>query len=253
MITRRQLREIHGGGIPMHILELDYVESVVLQGIYRDTDALVFKGGTCLRKAHGLNRFSQDLDFSLTTEGISVEQVRKAVEDGASALERAGMAGSVKDWRVSETSILCRLYYEGPLFTGEPMTRRGIEMDVARLPAVLPPEWRTIITEYPDTGSFSISGMDLREILLEKLRSLVQRRKPRDLYDLWYLFKKGVGVEKELVVQKFGEVGLEAPKDAVEVVRRYEVDERMWERDLGVLMRYLPGLKSVKGEVQDLV
>ena len=52
MLTKRQLRQFHGDNVPLHIIELDYVESVLLKGIYHKTDILVFKGGTCLRKVY---------------------------------------------------------------------------------------------------------------------------------------------------------------------------------------------------------
>ena len=60
-------------GIPWEALERDYLLSWILAGISRTPvlrDALVFKGGTALRKCYfGDYRFSEDLDFS-TLKGI---------------------------------------------------------------------------------------------------------------------------------------------------------------------------------------
>jgi len=44
-------------------------QQVVLAGLYRGGffESAAFYGGTCLRIFHGLNRFSEDMDFSLTT------------------------------------------------------------------------------------------------------------------------------------------------------------------------------------------
>ena len=45
--------------------------------------------------------------------------------------------------------------------------------------------------EYSDLqDQFKISSYTLGEIITEKMRSLMQRTLPRDLYDLWYLFEK---------------------------------------------------------------
>ena len=43
-------------------------QQIVLAGLYRGGffDSAAFYGGTCLRIFHGLNRFSEDMDFSLT-------------------------------------------------------------------------------------------------------------------------------------------------------------------------------------------
>lgn len=43
----------------------------------------------------------------------------------------------------------------------------------------------------------------MREILIEKIRSIFQRGFPRDLYDVGYLFENGVKVNKELLEKKF--------------------------------------------------
>ena len=55
-------------GIPWDVLERDYLLSWVLAGIEQvDSlrEALVFKGGTALKKCYfGDYRFSEDLDFS---------------------------------------------------------------------------------------------------------------------------------------------------------------------------------------------
>ncbi len=58
MITRSQLREIHRIELPLHILEQDYIQSLFLNELYRKERSLVFKGGTYLKHAFGLDRFS---------------------------------------------------------------------------------------------------------------------------------------------------------------------------------------------------
>ncbi|MDA1347694.1 MAG: nucleotidyl transferase AbiEii/AbiGii toxin family protein, partial [Chloroflexi bacterium] len=55
-------------GKPQYVLEKDYALSYLLAGIVavpQLADSLVFKGGTCLRKAYFPGyRFSEDLDFT---------------------------------------------------------------------------------------------------------------------------------------------------------------------------------------------
>lgn len=44
--------------------------------------------------------------------------------------------------------------------------------------------------EYSDLlEGYSIKCYSLDELITEKMRSLMQRTEPRDLYDLWYLFE----------------------------------------------------------------
>lgn len=45
--------------------------------------------------------------------------------------------------------------------------------------------------EYTDLSeSFTVHSYTLNEIISEKMRSLMQRTMPRDLYDLWYFFEE---------------------------------------------------------------
>lgn len=253
MLTKRQLREIHGGELPLHVLELDYVESVILKGIYSGTDILAFKGGTCLRKAQGLNRFSEDLDFSLTVKWAADDDVRAALEHGTDSMGRTGMTARLKEWNERSNGYLGRLQYEGPLFTGENITRRSIEIEISKNVPLKNPVWTTIITEYPDTGTFSVNCLDPAEMLLEKLRCLEQRRKPRDLYDLWFLLKKGSVVNYDDLGPKFEEVGLDPPRSARDVVRRYDVRPDEWERDLRPLIRQIPDLTTIREDLEGML
>jgi predicted nucleotidyltransferase component of viral defense system len=76
-------------GIPWEILKRDYLLSWILAGIGQvDSlrDALVFKGGTALKKYwFGDCRFSEDLDFS----GVEGVPTGKAMEDAMQAACRA--------------------------------------------------------------------------------------------------------------------------------------------------------------------
>ena len=222
MLTRRQLQEIRPERVPLHILELDYVQAVVLRGVYARDD-LVFKGGTCLRKLHGLPRFSEDLDFSLASPDVGEAEVRATVEEGASMMGRAGMLVEVKGWKARRGGYLCRLRYEGPLFTGDDLSRGTLQVEVSRTVPIKEPVWTSIASDYVDAGTFLVRAMDPKEMAAEKLRSLRQRRKPRDLLDVWFLLGKGTRPEREFLAQKLDQVGLEPELTAVELVEEFDI------------------------------
>lgn len=67
MIDCARLRELHDVDLPFYILKQDYIQALFPQELYRETDALVFEGGTFLKHAHGLDRFSEDLGFTRET------------------------------------------------------------------------------------------------------------------------------------------------------------------------------------------
>ena len=49
MITRTQLKKLHKEKLPLHILEQDYIQALILIELYNQTESLVFKGGTLLK------------------------------------------------------------------------------------------------------------------------------------------------------------------------------------------------------------
>ena len=63
-------------GLSLRNVELDYLLDVCLYTVSRYRRALVFKGGTALYKFHGLDRFSEDLDFVQGKRRLDIEKVR---------------------------------------------------------------------------------------------------------------------------------------------------------------------------------
>ena len=63
----------------------EVMQEVALAGLYRGGffDKAAFYGGTCLRIFHGLQRFSEDLDFSLlqADADFSLEPYFRPIED----------------------------------------------------------------------------------------------------------------------------------------------------------------------------
>jgi len=44
--------------------------------------------------------------------------------------------------------------------------------------------------------------MDLREVLAEKIRAAFVRGSARDLYDAWFLVRKGISIDSNLLTRK---------------------------------------------------
>ena len=69
---------------------LEYLQTQILKALSlsKFNDSLSFLGGTCLRFAHGINRFSEDLDFDLLKkEGFNVEELMNEIKN---KLEKQG-------------------------------------------------------------------------------------------------------------------------------------------------------------------
>src|SRR5574343_173248 len=68
MITKLELQKYANlKSLNLGQAEKDYYQNIVLFCVYRIyANEIVFKGGTALSKCYGLDRFSEDLDFTST-------------------------------------------------------------------------------------------------------------------------------------------------------------------------------------------
>ena len=82
--------------------------------------------------------------------------------------------------------------------------------------------------------------MSEEEMLVEKVIALMERRKGRDLYDLWFMLEKGVTIDEKLFVKKGGS---EFRPDML-------VSREEYERDLGRLTKRVIPYSQVRRDVE---
>ena len=89
-------------------------------------------------------------------------------------------------------------------------------------------------SEYDDVRPFVVTVLTPEHLLAEKVRALVVRAKPRDLYDVWLLLGQGVPLEPALVERKLALYDLALTAATLDpVLARAAAD---WERDLRPLL-----------------
>ena len=240
--------EMHVEKVPLHILELDYIQSIILKHIYLRTDTLVFKGGTCLRKVHKINRFSEDLDFN-----ILKGDPKETLEHGIKGLERTGIDAELSHFDDRKDVCLAKIRYSGPLYQGTSLSRGSIQIDISKHVVHREPEWRTTMENYPDVGTYSMKIMHPQEILAEKFRSLVQREMPRDLYDIFFILKKGARTRLDVINAKLSEVGAEPMDSHADAIECYTITDEQWSRDLRPLILRVPDLQSIRSEIMRML
>lgn len=212
--------------------EKDYVLRILLSSIYRKGEGPVFKGGTCLRFCYGLNRFSEDLDFSIRAEP---GPFRSMIRDAARSFSDFGIGYDFRKEEIFEKqgAYACTLRFRGPLWDGKPQSQNSINVDAGKRTGImLAPEWKMIGSEYPDLGNFMAQTMQEGEIFAEKASALFTRKKGRDLYDAWFLAWKGIAFDRKLFEQKMQLAGVE-PSFSLVGRAEYERDvERLVPRAL---------------------
>ncbi len=181
-------------GVRDQQIEKDYVLSWILQGIAMHkalSKAIVFKGGTVLKKFYFEDyRFSEDLDFTLLDENISNQQIFKYFSEVFEYVkEEANIPLEIIDDNEHEDGgINFYISYIGPL--GGMGANKRVKVDISKSEKLqFEPIIKEVTTSYSDQEGYKLSCYSLEEILVEKLRSIMQRMQARDFYDIWYLLE----------------------------------------------------------------
>ncbi len=155
---------------------------------------VLFQGGTCLRIFHGLNRFSEDLDFildepnrdfSLTVFLTGIQAELHAYGYRLEISERSSSEHTVKKAFIKDDSVGSLLHFS---FVGHrgPMKKIRVKMEVD----VNPPAGSGDELRYHDFPFIaSVRMQDLPSLFSGKLHAVLCREyvKGRDWYDfLWY-------------------------------------------------------------------
>lgn len=261
MIKPGEIQSFKGkAGVRDTQIEKDYVISWVIFGISKNPylrENLIFKGGTVLKKVYFPDyRFSEDLDFTFKGNEFQIDMIITAFNELIKwVYEESRISLSVNDINLYETGNLnFYLAYTGPL--GGAGANKDIKVDISKEELLCDnPQNKYIINAYSDLEDiqYSILCYSLNEIIAEKMRSLMQRTAPRDIYDLWYLFhRENLNIEDYIFMfnEKAKFKGYN-PEELTETVERKEkIFSKQWSSHLSNQMSELPDFDNVWRELK---
>ncbi|MHA1771485.1 MAG: nucleotidyl transferase AbiEii/AbiGii toxin family protein [Candidatus Thorarchaeota archaeon] len=117
---------------------------------------------------------------------IIIQQLITNAVEQASESSGISFEPSIR-FRVVKTGYEGRVYFSIRPRSGYSLK---IKIDITKAEnesVLLPAERRRIIHPYPDDLTSDVLVYSFREIFAEKIRSLFERTRPRDLYDVWQL------------------------------------------------------------------
>lgn len=221
---------------------------------------LAFKGGTAIKKMYVPDyRFSEDLDFTLLDIRQTNAELRTAVEELFPWLAREANI-TLATQRVEEHSSgksTIYLNYVGPLQAA--LTSRSLKMDFSKdEDLAFPTEERRVQSSYSDCQArqATLVVYSMEEILVEKLRSLLTRIEPRDLYDIHYILtNRLVDVEQMSfsAAPKFEAKGLTVGDLRTVLERRRATFQQLWQGRLSGQMPEIPELEDVIRETNRVI
>lgn len=249
MITKEQLNEIAKikGIDNIGYAEKDYIQEILLLFIYRNFDAFVFKGGTALYKFYKLDRFSEDLDFSITNN-IDIEHVISVM---SSWVKKFGVdIERIEKKKVYDT-VLIKMSLRGVLYDGTKRTLCSIRIDINEKSEVIEQKILTLNSLYPDIPAFQMLVMSEREILAEKIRAIIKRNYARDLYDMWHLIKRGISLDKKFIEKKLKYYDMKFSKK--ELINSIDKKKDVWKPELRPFVKDLPSFEEVAREIKKII
>ncbi len=222
--------------------EKHYIQSLILNAMAGFP--AVFKGGTYLWFFHGLQRFSEDLDFTVS-DGLPA----KIIEVVSASLDLMGVANTVKVISDDGMGSSFRVMANGPLHTGD-KNRCAVYVEMSKREQVLRdripvrlerPEYQLPIKH--------LLGMGLDEVAAEKARAILVRDKARDVYDLHYLItRKSVPFDAGLVNKKLEIYGATFSKATF--MKAVGKKRQLYSKELeSMVFDDLPGFKGVMASI----
>jgi len=185
----------------------EIMQEITLAGLYRASffEKAAFYGGTALRIFYGLDRFSEDLDFTLldSYSDFSLTKYLKSIENEFSSL---GLQVSIKEKEKSIKSEIESAFLKTETIWKElilennilglgieqkPNIKVKIEVDT-KPPLGFSTEDKLLVKPF----SFYVKCLSIQDLFAGKMHALIFRKwqknvKGRDWYDLEWYIKKG--------------------------------------------------------------
>jgi len=232
MLTKVQIQRIaQRNRVGMQVQERDYVQHLILWLLYSRSQALIFKGGTALRLVYSGNRYSEDLDFNGPDDVAVLQSLWKEI---IADLEDFGVVAEMRNDWISDVGYSFDVSFQGPLHNGRDRSKGKVRVDVNLRSEQIETRRALVSSEYDDVRPFVVTVLTLEHLMAEKIRALLVRGKPRDLYDIWLLLHQGVQPDAALIERKLTLYEMRWEPGALEeAMERVQAD---WERDLRPLL-----------------
>ncbi|MDD4901457.1 MAG: nucleotidyl transferase AbiEii/AbiGii toxin family protein [Patescibacteria group bacterium] len=222
----------------------EYFQHVFLSELYKlpDSRKLLFKGGTALRVIYSSPRFSEDLDFSLF--GVVHNRVKSFIEELFVHVLAEMSSANINVEIGDKIGVTSGGYFGVATFRLSDYPPVSVEINIStRNGKTVRGEVDSVASDF--TPTYTIIHLPQNDLVEEKIfGALLERKKPRDFYDLYFMMRKGMisgGQKKKLAEVKDkiladakknnfkGELGTFLPMDQHQIIKDFPA---MLEREL---------------------
>jgi predicted nucleotidyltransferase component of viral defense system len=255
-MTKREIENIAlEKSVSNATIDKDWVLGHFLNAFYsfeNNKNNFVFKGGTCLRKCYFEDyRFSDDLDFTLLRADFRIDsqfihKIIKLAEKNSDIKFHLSEINHQMHDDIQQGYEIKIKFWGADHKPNSPILppsrwQTSIKLDISFTEQVNnKPNYCKIIHPYADSYLISeiIPAYAINEIIAEKLRALIQRNRPRDIYDIWYIMNSNIEIDrsaiKELLLVKAENKNIEiiSADQFVNPIKQRKI-KRAWINSLG--------------------
>ncbi len=159
----------------------EYFQHIFLSYFYQQSKAknIFFKGGTALRLIYNSPRFSEDLDFNSTS--INYKELEELLLDTLSQVEKETIPFKLKEAKKTTGGFLAVISFG----TDEQPIDIQIEISLRKEEA----KGEVVAISSDFAPPYNIISVTEKQLVFEKLRALLFRKKARDFYDLYFIIR----------------------------------------------------------------
>lgn len=168
----------------------EYCQHLFLSYFYQKQKSghILFKGGTAIRFLYNSPRFSEDLDF--TAYNITVRRIETIFIDSLDGVAQTGIDVKLEEAKATSGGYLGIVRFTFLDF------KQTIQIEASTRPkkSKIASEVSLISSDY--IPPYNIISLAEKGLIEEKIQALLDRAKPRDFYDIYFLLRANLSTPK---------------------------------------------------------
>ena len=190
-----------------------------------------------------LNRYSEDLDFNYYSDQQTGMQTLK---ETTKKLWDFGVEGTFRITYESSKGFQGKIRYNGLLFNGKEVSKGTIKIDVSCRNEQIDTTTKLYKPMYDDCPMIPMLCLTLDHLIAEKIRALIIRGKPRDLYDIWF-FHEQITINLALINQKLNLYS--KTFETIDIKNILASIQSEWKQDMMPLLGILPDFEHIQKDI----
>lgn len=160
----------------------EYAQHLFLAYFYQQEASwsIFFKGGTALRLIYQNPRFSEDLDFSAPR--MKITRLENSLQNTLTEIEREGIGVEIGESKSTSGGYLAVIKF---YLNQDEVT---VQLEISFRDQKTRGEAVTIASDF--IPPYTIMRLGEKQLISQKLKALLARKKPRDFYDLYFILRK---------------------------------------------------------------